>query len=65
MANKFHFEKSFSSNILQSIRFDEELHDRITKAVEKANAGKKKKEYSFNGFVVSACKYVLDNLIDE
>ena len=65
MDRKFNFEKSYSANVLQSIRFDEELHNRITKVVEKANKGKKKKEYSFNGFVVSACKYVLDNLIDE
>lgn len=62
MEKEFVFEKSYSANILQSIRFDEELHDRITKVVAEANKGKKKKEYSFNGFVVSACKYALDKM---
>lgn len=60
--NKFIFEKSRDSNISVSIRFDEELYNRITQVVSKANKGKTKKLYSFNGFVTSACKYALDNM---
>lgn len=58
----FVFEKSKDSNCIKSIRFPEELNEQILKVVEKANKGKKIKEYSFNGFVVSACKFALDNM---
>ena len=63
--DNFIFEKSFNSNIVKSIRFDEDLDNRITAVVEKANKGKKKKVYSYNGFVVSCVKYVLDNMDNE
>ena len=62
MSSNFIFEKSKNSNIIKSIRFNEELSERITKVVNEANKGKRKKEYSFNGFVVSACKFALDNM---
>ena len=34
----------------------------IIDIVEKANAGLDKKEYSFNGFVVSACEFALKHM---
>lgn len=58
----FKFEKSKQANIIKSIRFPEELNDRINAVVTRANKGKKTKEYSFNGFVVSACEYALKEL---
>jgi hypothetical protein len=58
----FKFEKSKQANIIKSIRFPEDLNDRINEVVTKANKGKKTKEYSFNGFVVSACEYALKEL---
>lgn len=60
--NDFIFEKSKNSNIIKSIRFPEDLNDRINAVVQEANAGKKNKEYSFNGFVVSACYYALQSM---
>lgn len=59
---EFVFEKSKNSNIIKSIRFDEELYNNIDKIVKEANKGKTKKEYSFNGFVCSACQYAIDNM---
>lgn len=58
----FVFQKSNNSNVIKSIRFPEDLDNRINSIVEEANKGKSKKEYSFNGFVVSACRYALDNM---
>lgn len=58
----FKFEKSKQANIIKSIRFPEELNDRINAVVTRANKGKKTKEYSFNGFVVSACEFALKQL---
>lgn len=60
--NSFIFEKSKESNIMKTVRFPEELYNNIDTIVKKANKGKKKKEYSFNGFVVSACQYALENM---
>lgn len=60
--NSFIFEKSKESNIMKTVRFPEELYNNIDTIVQKANKGKKKKEYSFNGFVVSACQYALENM---
>ena len=60
--SNFVMKKSKNSNIIKSIRFSEELNDKIIAVVNKANKGKKKKEYSFNGFVVSACEYALNNM---
>ena len=56
---KFSMRKSKNSNVAKTIRFSEELNDEINHVVKKANAGKARKEYSFNGFVVSACEYCL------
>ncbi len=58
---KFKLEKSKSSNSPKSIRFPEDVENAINDIVSKANEGLEKKEYSFNGFVVSACKYALQN----
>ncbi len=62
MSNNFIFEKSKESNIMKTVRFPEELYNNIDKIVKQANKGKVTKEYSFNGFVVSACQYALDNM---
>lgn len=59
---KFKFEKSSDSNVTKSIRFPEKLDTTICEIVDEANKGKKKKEFSFNGFVVSACQYAIDNM---
>ena len=37
----------------------------VNEIVDKANKGKKNKEYSFNGFVVSTCQFALDNMTDD
>ena len=63
--NNFVFEKSKNSNVIKSIRFPEDMNDRINEIVDKANKGKKNKEYSFNGFVVSACQFALDHMTDD
>lgn len=60
--NKFVFEKSDNSNVIKSIRFPEELDKQINDIVKQANKGKVKKQYSFNGFVVSACQFAIDNM---
>ena len=60
--SQFIMGKSKNSNIIKSIRFSEELNEQINEVVNQANEGKAKKEYSFNGFVVSACQYALDNM---
>lgn len=62
---KFKLAKSKNSNTPKSIRFPEEIENRINDIISTANKGLKKKEYSFNGFVVSACKYALDNYEEE
>ena len=53
---KFVMKKSTEANIYKSIRFPVEINSQIIDIVEKANKGLDKKEYSFNGFVVSACE---------
>lgn len=63
--NKFVFKKSKDSNIIKSIRFPEAMNNRINSIVEEANKGKTNKEYSFNGFVVSACQFALDNMEEK
>ena len=50
------------ANIYKSIRFPVEINDAINNIVQKANEGKNKKEYSFNGFVISACEYALNHM---
>lgn len=61
---KFIMKKSKNSNVAKTIRFSEELNDSINQIIKKANEGKSKKEYSFNGFVISACEYCI-NLMKE
>lgn len=52
---KFVMKKSVEANIYKSIRFPVDINSKIIELVDKANHGLNKKEYSFNGFVVSAC----------
>ena len=54
--------KSADANIYKSIRFPTEVNEQINNIVNKANEGKSKKEYSFNGFVISACEYALKHM---
>ncbi len=61
---KFTMKKSKNSNVAKTIRFSEELNDAIIQVVSKANKGKTRKEYSFNGFVVSACEYCIKMMKD-
>ncbi len=60
--DKFVMKKSSEANIYKSIRFPVEINDAINAIVQKANEGKNKKEYSFNGFVISACEYALNHM---
>lgn len=60
--DEFIMKKSAEANIYKSIRFPIEINDKITEIINKANAGLKKKEYSFNGFVISACEYALEHM---
>lgn len=46
--NDFKMKKSREANVIKSIRFPEDLNDRINAVVQEANAGKKSKQYSFN-----------------
>lgn len=59
---KFVMKKSSDANIYKSIRFPTEINDEINSIVNKANEGKTKKEYSFNGFVISACEFALKHM---
>lgn len=54
--------KSKEANIYKSIRFPIELDNSIKDIVDKANEGLEKKEYSFNGFVISACEFAIKNM---
>ena len=60
--DKFVMKKSTDANIYKSIRFPTEINDRINHIVNQANEGKSRKEYSFNGFVISACEYALNHM---
>ena len=62
---KFEMKKSKNSNIAKTIRFSEELNDAINQVVKEHNKGKSKKEYSFNGFVISACEYSLKSMKED
>lgn len=46
----------------KSIRFPVEINSQIIEIVDKDNEGLDKKEYSFNGFVVSACEFALKHM---
>lgn len=59
---KFIMKKSNEANIYKSIRFPVEINDSINEIVKKTNKNKSKKEYNFNGFVISACEYTLKNM---
>lgn len=54
--------KSSEANIYKSIRFPVDINSKIIEIVDKANEGLDKKEYSFNGFVVSACEFALKHM---
>ena len=54
--------KSSEANIYKSIRFPVDINSKIIEIVDKANEGLDKKEYSFNGFVVSACEFALRHM---
>jgi len=60
--DRFEPSKSKESNLIKSIRFPEELNNKVQEAVDKLNKGKKTKEYSFNGFVCSACEFALKHM---
>ena len=60
--DKFVMKKSVEANIYKSIRFPIDLNTRIIEIVDNANKGLNKKEYSFNGFVVSACEFALKHM---
>ena len=60
--NKFIMKKSSDANIYKSIRFPTEINDQINSIVNEANKGKARKEYSFNGFVISACEFALKHM---
>ena len=62
---KFIIKKSYKANIYKSIRFPVEINDQINQIIDEYNKGLKKKEYSFNGFVISACEYALKNLKND
>ena len=62
--DKFTMKKSKEANIYKSIRFPTELDNQIKELIKNANNGLKQKEYSFNGFVISACEYAIKNLKD-
>lgn len=60
--DKFVMKKSSDANIYKSIRFPTEINDQINSIVNEANKGKARKEYSFNGFVISACEFALKHM---
>lgn len=60
--NNFEMKKSKEANIYKSIRFPVELDNQIKEIVNNANKGLSPKEYSFNGFVISACEYAISNM---
>lgn len=60
--DKFIMKKSSDTNIYKSIRFPTEINDQINAIVNEANKGKARKEYSFNGFVISACEFALKHM---
>ena len=60
--DKFVMKKSSDANIYKSIRFPTEINDQINAIVNESNKGKARKEYSFNGFVISACEFALKHM---
>ena len=54
--------KSSDANIYKSIRFPVDINEQINNIVNEANKGKSKKEYSFNGFVISACEFAIKHM---
>ena len=59
---KFIMKKSSDANIYKSIRFPVDINEQINNIVNEANKGKFKKEYSFNGFVISACEFAIKHM---
>ncbi len=62
---EFIIKKSKKSNIYKSIRFPVEINDQIYEIINNLNEGLEKKMYSFNGFVISACEFALENIKEE
>lgn len=60
--NKFIMKKSSDANIYKSIRFPTEINDQINSIVNESNKEKARKEYSFNGFVISTCEFALKHM---
>lgn len=60
--DKFIIEKSKSSNVQKTVRFPEDLNKEIEEIVDKMNQEAGKNLYSFNGFVISACKFAIKNM---
>ncbi len=60
--DKFELEKSKNSNVQKTVRFPEELCEQIEKIVNDKNNESGKNLYSFNGFVISACKFAIKNM---
>jgi len=59
---EFIIKKSSEANIYKSIRFPVEVDNIIKSIIAEANKDKEIKEYSYNAFVVSACKYAIKNM---
>ncbi len=62
---KFVIRKLESANVYKTIRFPTDLNNKINEIIKEYNKGKTKREYSFNGFVISACEYALKNLEEK
>lgn len=60
--DKFIIEKSKLSNVQKTVRFPEDLSQQIERIVDELNRESGKNLYSFNGFVISACKFALKNM---
>ena len=60
--DKFVIEKSKLSNVQKTVRFPEDLNNEIEEIVNKMNKASGKNAYSFNGFVISACKFAIKNM---
>ena len=59
---KFIMKKSSDANIYKSINTRSRVNEQINNIVNEANKGKSKKEYSFNGFVISACEFAIKHM---
>lgn len=62
MNKEFKFEKSRESNVMKTVRFPESLYNDIDNLIKESNKNKKVKNILLIGFVVSACKFALENM---